>query len=97
MSYYIDKGCPTCKQASQIIFYRCDTGKIVLMCDECDLVWPDPIHVTEDTAVWTDTSDGMISILGCSVYNNARAAKYEEIPPEWQEYVMNPPHSVPKP
>lgn len=76
--------CSYCE--SSVGFYRCDTGKIILMCDECNVVWEDPTKIKNGLGIAIHSSK--IPELGCSLIgNNAGWAEYEELPEAWCPYI----------
>lgn len=64
---YIAKVCPICEQGG-IGFRRCSNGMtVVLMCDECESVWPSPGHVEKGNALFPSLQDFKVAEINCAI------------------------------
>jgi hypothetical protein len=50
--FYVDALCTICRGYSQVGFWKCSDGSLVLLCDECSAVWPSPTEVTPDAVLY---------------------------------------------
>ncbi|HBQ19576.1 MAG TPA: hypothetical protein DEF51_53440 [Myxococcales bacterium] len=69
-------GCPFCVYGN-IGLFRCDSGCVVAMCDECSSVWPDPRDLTDTSAVCPDPPEFRVSD-GCALGPTSGWASPEE-------------------
>lgn len=66
--------CPLCDQGARGVF-RCagkDNYKLVILCDECQAVWPDIHSLGAQDAVFP-VADGLILEFDCFIYNKDSA------------------------
>ncbi len=87
--FYIESPCPLCKTGSRG-FRRCsDNTTIVLMCDECELIWLNPKNMDLSEAVHASPPSFIIPGLNCS-FGGAQSgwATREEIDAQgWVDYI----------
>jgi hypothetical protein len=74
-----DMPCPFCQ--TEVGFFACRGGNIVvLMYDECEAIWLDPIEVDRQHALWPEQAEfsipGMKQLLSLDDAQWARQAKW---------------------
>lgn len=65
--FYIDTYCPICRSGLRGILRCSDKKTLVIICDECDAIWLDPVNLDADQALFVSPPDFVIPGLDCSV------------------------------
>lgn len=66
--FFYTSFCPFCGMEGEVAFWRCSDGKtLVLMCDECNATWLNPLSVTSRSALFPASPDFIVDNLGCSL------------------------------
>lgn len=86
---FIETLCPICTTGT-IGFRRCASGdQVVLMCDECDSVWRNPMRINAHEALYPQPPDFVVPALKCSVRPplSIWATREDIIRHQWAQYI----------
>jgi len=77
-AFFIQAGCFLCEDYGLRGFYTCTNGKVVIMCDECRIIWRNPYDITPESATCASAPDWEIE-PGCSIGGGQWSSKDEVV------------------
>lgn len=85
--FFVHDACPICEHGAVGFLICTDTDDVILMCEECDSVWLDPITIIAEAAIFTESPDFVVPGVGCSLLGSRWATRQEIEQRGWVNYI----------